>query len=300
MSKLVHVALVCVLAAGFTGTGAVSEPVGNGQIHIKLKAFDQLTDRQISRMGERALSMKLDWEHGESDSFVFHFEKGFSPNQLAYAAERFYAGCKEHLNITDDRFERKCHIYVFLSENAWKEFAQNVRVDAWTGGFCTGRELFLPSSVHFKLQGTALPHEMAHLVLYRFIGGDIPLWLNEGFAQFEANRLFRVYLKARNYTMTGVPETIDSKDYIPLKDLTSAIDYPHTPEAAATFYIESERLVNFLFNQHGGIEPLLKFARLQSRGYNFESAWNEVYGGRRPDPESFERKFIEFVTKSGE
>ena len=134
---------------------------------------------------------------------------------------------------------------MFLNEQAWHEFVGDGKLEPWTGGWCTGRELFFWSRPHFKFQGTTLPHEMTHLALHRFVGGDTPLWLNEGFAEFEGFRLYRTYLRLRGYGMKNVTDHLDRDQYIPLRNLTTAVDYPKTQDEVAAFYTESERLVNF-------------------------------------------------------
>jgi hypothetical protein len=269
--------------------------------NLKRVPFEQLSERTVSRVGEAALNLTtVKWEHSETDHFIFHTETGFSVAQLAGAAEWCYAGIKKDLGITEDSFERKCHVYVFLSEPVWRQFVSTGKMEPWTGGWCNGRELFFWSRANYRFQGRTLPHELTHLVLHRFVGGDIPLWLNEGLAEFEGIRLSRTYLKIRRETMANIPDRLNPDQYVPLKDLTSAVDYPSAREAVAPFYTESQRMVNFLYFQGGGTAPLLKFIHLQSQGARFESAWREVYGNRYSSLESFEQKFIAYLTKPGE
>ena len=267
--------------------------------HLKKVPFEELSDHNLSRQGEAALNLPgVKWEHSETDHFIFHTESGFAIEQLAGAAEWSYAEIKKDLEITQDLFERKCHIYVFLNERAWRDFVSTGKLEPWTGGWCTGRELFFCSRPHFKFQGTTLPHEMTHLVLYRFVGGDIPLWLNEGLAEFEGVRLYRTYLKMRGYTLTNVRDHLDRDQYIPLDELTRAVDYPRETDQVVAFYIESQRLVNFLYYQHGGIGPLIRFLKLQSQGSQFDSAWREIYSSKYSDQQAFENKFINYVTQT--
>lgn len=271
----------------------------SSQYHLKAVPFEQLSENSVSRQGDVALkTATIKWQHSESDHFIFHTETGFAVTQLVGVAEWSYAAIKKEFGIAQDSFERKCHLYVFLNEPAWRSFASDGKMEAWTGGWCTGRELFFWSRPHFKFQGTTLPHEMTHLVLHRFIGGDIPLWLNEGLAEFEGTRQSRAYLKAREYALTNVRDHLDRARYIPLNSLTSAIDYPKTKEEVEAFYTESQRLITFLYLQHSGMGPLMKFTKLQAEGARFDSAWREIYGSKYGDLQSFEDKFIVYLTKT--
>ena len=272
-----------------------------GQYHLKVLPFAELSERSVSRQGDTALNLKaVKWEHSESDHFIFHTETGFSVPQLAVSAEWSYGEIKKDLGITQDSFERKCHVYVFLNQQVWRGFVGEGKMEPWTGGWCTGRELFFWSRPHFKFQGTTLPHEMTHLTLHRFVGGDTPLWLNEGFAEFEGIRLYRTFLRLRGYGVKNLAGHLDRDRYIPLKSLTSAVDYPGTQDEVTAFYTESERLVNFLYYQHGGMGPLVKFIKLQSDGARFDSAWREVYSSKYTDQQAFEDKFVAFLTKAKE
>jgi hypothetical protein len=291
-------AIICCAHAGAQDEEVIPAP---GQYNLKVVPFGELSERHVSRQGDAALKIEaVKWEHSESDHFIFHTETGFLVTQLVSAAEWSYAGIKKDLGITQDSFERKCHLYVFLNEQAWREFVGTGKMDAWTGGWCTGRELFFWSRPSFKFQGQTLPHELTHLVLHRFVGGDIPLWLNEGLAEFEGIRIYRAYLKARQYALTNVPDHLSRDQYIPLKDLTSAIDYPKSKDEVMVFYTESQRLVSFLYYQHGGMAPLMKLVKLQSEGARFDSAWREVYGSKYSDQQAFEDKFIAYLTKEKE
>jgi hypothetical protein len=292
---LVGSLLVCSHAAA----QGIEDALPGGEYPFKVVPFEKLSDHNLSRQGDAALGLKsVTWEHSESDHFIFHTESGFSALQLAVVAEWSYAQIKQHLGITQDLFERKCHVYVFLNEPVWHEFVSSGKMEPWTGGWCTGRELFIWSRPHFRFQGTTLPHELTHLVLYRFVVGDIPLWLNEGLAEFEGIRVYRTFLKERNYSLTNVRDHVDRDQYIPLRNLVSAVDYPRNKDEVVAFYTESQRLISFLFYQHGGMTPLLKFLKLQSGGARFDSAWREVYRGTYTDVQDFEDRFIAYVTKA--
>jgi len=298
VSLLIGLAGSIVIGCGHAAAQGVEDALPDGAYPFKVVPFDQLSDHNLSRQGEAALQLKaVTWEHSESEHFIFHTETGFSALQLAVVAEWSYAQIKQHLAITRDLFERKCHVYVFLNEPVWHEFVSNGKMEPWTGGWCTGRELFMCSRPHFRFQGTTLPHELTHLVLYRFVGGDIPLWLNEGLAEFEGIRVYRTFLKERNYTLTNVRDHVDRDQYISLNDLVSAVDYPKNKDQVIAFYTEAQRLISFLYYQHGGMTPILKLLKMQSEGARFDSAWRDVYGSTYPDQQAFEDKFIAYVTK---
>jgi hypothetical protein len=280
------------------GANNIVVGIAAGETQVTRKAFEELSERNVSRAGEQALKMtSVKWEHFETDHFIFHSETGFAAAQLASASEEFYREIKEDLGITEDAYQRKSHLYVFLNETAWREFAAHNRLDPWTGGCCNGRELFFRSRPHFSFQGTTLPHEMTHLALYRFIGGDIPLWLNEGFAEFESTHLYRMYLKKRNYRLPVLAPLVEKDRYIALDTLTRAVDYPSNAADARAFYAESQRLVSYLHQMPGGGPSFLKFMKRHCAGLTFESAAKEIYGSAFPGMNEFNEKFRAYATQ---
>jgi len=46
------------------------------------------------------------------------------------------------------------------------------------------------------------------------------------------------------------------------------------------------------------MNPLLKFIKLSADGSRFDSAWQDVYSSKYSGLDSFETKFIAYVTKS--
>ncbi|NQU12120.1 hypothetical protein HQ590_15095, partial [bacterium] len=145
-----------------------------------------------------------------------------------------------------------------------------------------------------------LAHELGHLVLQRFIGANLPVWLNEGFAHFEGQRLMsqylRVRLKPKGYRILNRFEPMDQARLVPLDVLTTAVDYPADPARVVDFYRQSELLVAFLHDQHGEMEPLAEFLHHQNRGLRFPAALAEVYGIDRGDRERFETAFRRYAT----
>jgi len=86
-----------------------------------------------------------------------------------------------------------------------------------------------------------LPHEMSHLILGDFIGREhIPLWLNEGFAQWEHNRnpSKTTPLPARAFALKALMDMDVRED----RDVTRV----------ALFYAQSANIVGFLINTRGG------------------------------------------------
>jgi hypothetical protein len=274
-------------------------PVGLG--NYQAVEFDRLSDRNVSRRGAEVLKMdSAAWVHGESDHFIFHFEKGFLCPQFASAAELFYGRIKQDLGITEDSYERKAHIFVFLGTNSWRQFSAKIHLEKWTGSFQSGNELYVQAPANQRLdRAPYLPHEITHLVVHRFLG-DTPLWLNEGLAEYEGRRQRVFYMRTRlsGRTVVLTPRHIPREELISLDELTGRVDYPEAEAQLQTFYIESELLVRYLITECGGVDLFRRFVSLQSRGLTFLSALHEVYRTKFPGEELFEKSFSAYAVQS--
>jgi hypothetical protein len=190
-------------------------------------------------------------------------------------------------------------IFVFLGTNSWHEFTQNNRLEKWTGSSQSGGELFIQARANQRLDRSAfLPHEITHLIIQRFIG-DVPLWLNEGIAEFEGHRQRAIYLRTHSPgKFVGLVANVVPRDeLIPLSELTGFVDYLDDETKTKTFYLESELLVRYLIVKCGGNEPFLEFLKFHSQGLRFSSALRKSYGDRFENIEVFEEEFAKYASK---
>lgn len=251
------------------------------------KEFDQLSDKTLSDRTKLALDDKIKWRHGETDHFVYHFQRLTEAQKLAREAEFYCWKIKEDLGVKDDLAQGKSHIVIFSREDLWKIFIADAGIPGWSVGFAFGRELFLLVEPGSSNASDRLAHEMTHLVFFRFVSKTVPLWLNEGFAEFESQAAY-AKLKgvgvAAPKTGRAMPMNIDR--------LTSLTIYPEDPREVQSFYVASERLVRFLITRHAK-ESFVPFVNLLADGATFEQALLEKYTKYRK-LEEFKKQFERF------
>jgi hypothetical protein len=126
------------------------------------------------------------------------------------------------------------------------------------------------------LDKRTLAHEITHLVMYRFVGPGVPLWLNEGFAEYTGMKCYATFLRTRGYAAKPVTRMVSETAYIPLPTLTGYTAYPSDPVQVGTFYRQSERLVRFLAAKDKS--RFLKLLEEISKGARFESALQRNFG----------------------
>ena len=256
-----------------------------------------LVDHNISQLGATALGIHpADWKHAETANFVYHFINNFIAAPVSVEAEFYYRVYAKDLNRDTTQWERKSHIYIFETSQDWAEFQRKASLDPWTGGIHSNNDLFIIRNREYKFKGHSLGHEISHLVFHRFFGNGIPLWLNEGYAEYSSKRAYTSFMRARNYMVRQSSPLIPEQDLIPLNVLADLSTYPSDEHKVEVFYTESEKLVRFL-----GTEDKLKLVELVdllSKGNRFESALWKSYGSRFASLDALQTEFKTYAAKN--
>lgn len=208
---------------------------------------------------------------------------------MSVEAEYYYRVVAKDLNKDTSRWERKAQVFIFESPEDWKAFQARGALDPWTGGIHAHGELFIQRDPTYKFKGNTLGHEVAHLVVDRFFGSNVPLWLNEGYAEYVSRVAYAAYYRARGYEAKARTDTLTVASFQPLERLTHAVAYPTEVNEVLAFYTESEKLVRFL-----NAADKTKFLTLLdslARGSLFENALHTAYGTLYPTPAQLEAGF---------
>ncbi len=161
-------------------------------------------------------------------------------------AEFYYRVIARDLGKDTSHWERKAHIFIFESPEDWKLFQTKANLDPWTGGIHANNELFIQRDPTYKFKGWTLGHETAHLVMNRFFGANVPLWLNEGYAEYIARVAYASFFRARGFDAHPRTGILTAECFIPVVQLANMLSYPAEVPRVLAFYVESEKLVRFL------------------------------------------------------
>lgn len=105
------------------------------------------------------------------------------------------------------------------------------------------KEMFL-CAISDGYLALTFPHELTHLIFKDVAGKNtVPLWLNEGLANYEAN-----LTSISNEMLT---KNMKQGTHILLGDLLRMANYPEGKDSRELFYAQSEKLVEFLITQCG-------------------------------------------------
>ncbi len=274
--QLLKILAAPALALLVSGCPLLAQEANDPSTGIVEIPFSQLTDQTLSPSGQRALAIHPDsWKHGETPHFVIHFLHRFVATPVALEAEFYYRYLMKDLDIAPST-SGKSHLYIFETGADWEQFIHGEQLEEWTGAVTIGNDLFVPRNPQYKFKGNSLGHEITHLVVHRFLGTHLPLWLEEGYAEDASLRGYATYYRMRGYN--AKPPPVASPAFIPLATLMGFNRYPSEPYVEL-FYHESRRVTGFL-NGFGEHPQFLKFLKEMAQGTPFDSALRDGYGSK--------------------
>jgi len=264
-----------------------------GLAEVELSA---LSNSNLSPLGKAALSIEPTlWKHAETSNFIYHFFHGFIATPVSVEAEYYYRVIAKDLGKDTTQWEHKSHIYIFEKPADWAEFQKKASLEPWTGGIHSGDDLFIQRNPEYKFKGRTLGHEITHLVVHRFFGSGVPIWLNEGYAEYASILGYAAYQRARNYISKPASDPIAPEDFMPLEKLADAMAYPADVKEVRVFYAESEKLVRFLIKDD--TQKFVEFLDAMSKGNKMETALSKAYGGRFTGVGGLENEFKIYATR---
>ncbi len=241
---------------------------------------------------------KQDWLQLTSDHFIVYFTQGDDfAQQVLDQAEKDYQSIAVNLGYARYSefwtWDKRAKIYIYPDQAS---FLAATGQPSWSEGMADYKNKTIAS--YAWRQGflqSLLPHEMTHLIFREFVGftGEIPLWLDEGVAQweetegrqkikdlakkyFEEDRLMSVddivkldirNLKDRPGVFIRPTRTKDNKEGVLFLSSNNLID---------TFYLESASLIGYLIERFGS-DAFSNFCRELRDGKKVEEALGIAY-----------------------
>jgi hypothetical protein len=256
--------------------------------------FSSLSQRDPNPLGEKALAIHPEqWKHAETDHFIYHFAHGYVATPISVEAEFHYRVVAKELERDQPAGDIKSHIYIFERPEEWQEFQAFGHLEPWSGGIHSAGSLFIQRNPAYKFSDNRLGHEIVHLLLHRFYTDSIPLWLDEGVAQFISKDAHASYERARRYIAKPHSDAIPPQDFIPVSTLIT-MSYPST-DRVKIFYDESERLVRFLAAMDK--PSFLSFLDALARHQPFESTVSRFYSSKFANMAALEEQFRDYASK---
>ena len=257
------------------------------------KRFLSKDDKMARSNFAKKLLAKGNWFLKESKNFSIFYRDASHVKLISDKAEYYFEKIAYDLGYEKElKWDKKCQVFIVENTDKWKSFLKDIGFNPnIVGGFVPNygdKEMFLCAISEMYLALT-FPHELTHLIFKDIAGKNIiPLWLNEGLANYEAS--------VTNISNDLLIKSIKEGRHILLGDLLRMAVYPEGKDTRELFYAESEKLVEFLITQHGR-EKFRRFCELVLRDKSFKDALFAAYEKDFKDLEDFNIKLVEYIVK---
>jgi len=199
---------------------------------------------------------RFDWEMREDEMLRVYWNSGDETFGLA-ALDVARSGLKEIQTLFPTPLDEPIDIYIYASSVDLQN-ALFMGGETWIGGHASPAlgivfVAIAPGEQEQIFMQKKIPHELAHILLYRHIGENynrLPTWLNEGLASIAeqyANPDHELALK----------RAVENKALIPIDEL--CVPFPREHSQASLAYAESESFTRYLQNNYGtsGLDDLI-------------------------------------------
>ena len=245
-----------------------------------------------------AAEEELAWQVLKGKHFLVYYQlnRGFA-DDVRRRAEVEYDRITHDLDFTRyDGFwlwDRRVPIRIYATREA---FVSKTGSPAWAAGKANyvNREIVTFEGSDRFLE-SVLPHEMTHLIFREFVGftSDVPLWLDEGVAQWED-------LTMRDFALDLARKLLAHDQLMSLDRLTRTdVRRTHNGLDAVRFYAQAVSLVGFMIEEYGArrfrkfcgqlrdgksLDEALRFTYPSTirNLKDLESAWRQTLGGETP------------------
>jgi len=237
-----------------------------------------------------------EWKVIKGEHFLVYYldDKSFAKD-VSRHAERYYKKIASDLGYPRyDKFwqwENRVKIYIYPTHEQFIVGAQIPR--AWAQGVARyDKKEIISFRWNEGFLDSLLPHELTHLIFRDFVGypasgGGIPLWIDEGVAQWqeknkkkEAEKIVKVLIKRL--------------EFIPIGQLTSMdIRNEDNPFLARNFYAQAISLIAFLVDEYGG-RRFTEFCRNLRDGKSLNASLARVYGNSMKNIDELEKHWLKY------
>ena len=262
------------------------------------------------------LSAQTKWSELKSDHFIVEYSgtnRDFA-RQVSDAAEKYYSSIAEDLGYTRYsnfwNWENRVRIYIYPDHDS---FVAASGAKQWSHGIADYQKKEIVSYEWGKdFLDVLLPHELTHLIFRDFVGfrGDVPLWLDEGVAQWEektlrARRLenLRDIVRRNMLIPLQIMMNLDIRgikkdDIVNIRVESENGGLKTMPlkgeELVSIYYLQAFSLVGFLIGEFG-TDKFIVFCRQLRDGNNLSDALRHAYPTEIRSLADLDKKWTDYL-----
>lgn len=233
------------------------------------------------------------WKELKGDHFIiYHQGEDSFAQEVLRRSELYYQQVSSDLGYARYsnfwQWENRVKIYIYPTR---EEFLRATGEREWSHGMANyaTKEIF-SYAWRERFLDSFLPHEITHLIFRDYVGfkGEIPLWLDEGVAQWQEPEK-RAVVKEVMRSVLEKGETFSLGELTRL-DIRQVAD----TEQTSRFYIQAASLIDFLIQEYGA-EGFITFCRQLRDGKNLEEALRFAFPTSIRNLNELEEQWKKFV-----
>ena len=214
----------------------------------RIKEWKDVSDQRLSSMGARIQKADQErWQYAESLHFI-----GFAYNlrdleTLLRQAEYAYGEVNRYLGIPGGT--GKTRLFLVQNDKLWDSLMRGAGLRPDGLAFQYQDEIFLKADEVQAARPDRVAHEIVHARLRSAYGPEIPLWIDEGLANFLGWNIAEAYARLQAKDLSRNLVAVDPGLVVGLNELASRNVYPDDPAAAQAYYRQVEEVVRAVNEQ---------------------------------------------------
>lgn len=218
---------------------------------LEVVPWRQLSAREMSPVGRRVMrGNRRAWSHAESAELIVHAPEEELLERLAHEADWSFREIGRWLDLPPPN--RPVRVFAVQSPQDWARVMQlNPHTSGGVAAHLAG-EIFIRRSADQPPRYVDLAHELVHARLYREFGEVVPLWLDEGLAEYLSWRIAGAYQRRhRQLHLVRELPAVEPDEWLAWDEFFNIQDYPDDPERNRIFYRQSYEVLRFLVERLG-------------------------------------------------
>jgi len=237
----------------------------------------------------------LEWKEIKSEHFIVYSvgDEKFAKD-VSRQSETYYRKIASELGYQRYSgfwtWDRRVKIYIYPDRES---FLKSTSQPEWSQGVANYTKKEISSYVWSEgFLDALLPHEMTHLIFRDYVGfkGEVPLWLDEGVAQWMEPR-------KREAVKAVIKKLAEQGKLLPLeKMMTLDIRQSSDNELVLNYYIQSVSLVSFLVTKYTAAR-FTNFCRQLRDGKSIIESLKFAYPISIRSVEELQEKWLKYVNE---
>jgi len=234
-----------------------------------------------------------EWQEVKSEHFIVYYsdDKKFA-KKVSRQSEIYYRKIASELGYQRYSefwtWDNRVKIYIHPSRES---FLKATNQPKWSEGVANYTKKEISSyALSDNFLDALLPHEMTHLIFRDYVGfkGEVPLWLDEGVAQWMEPR-------KRELVKSVVARLADQGTLLSLQRMmTEDIRNSQDSEFVGVYYVQAVSLVSFLVTKYSAAR-FTNFCRQLRDGKSIEESLTFAYPTSIRSIKELEKKWKEYI-----